>query len=357
MLPKKTRAIYGYTSLLMLGCAWFTSFHSGILSHGRWPGVLVPVWRAPESPTLELTTRKGNTPNLTDQYMEGLTISTTSALIPVIYVWFANDDATEFPAYAQRCMTVSASNGNLVTVIASPRLSIPADAEKYGVKTYNINQLETNQLQVFRSRYRPWGASEPWERQNTERFFLLSRYMELESLTLLFYADSDVAVLIPISSQKWVRQSPECDGWVSLLSNFQDMSYHSMFWAVWSGSSLLRHDVLSDFTDFAIDIYQEQYIHILEEKRTKWPYVCDMTLWYLFVGASNTELARKWSWPYLQLPNTTQHVFCDILNHGFAHTGGYIKEVSNGELIPLQNSLHFGGSTKNDALLLSLRRA
>lgn len=277
-----------------------------------------------------------------------------NSFIPVVYVFFVNNpDDILVPAYSWRTMTVTASHGNHVTLITSPRVELPPEAQSYGIRLYDISRLETEKLHLFRKRYKPWGIQEPWERQNTERFFVLARYMEIEGLPLVFYADSDVVLLVPVSTGLWGDHTRKCDSVLSLQHNGPIMKWGTGDWVAWAGSSVLSQTILKDFTNFAVAIYQDEFIKWLEIKHRNWPYVCDMSLWYLFVGTSDKKISKDWEWPNPNLPNTSQHHFCDILDFGFAHVGGYTKDENSGKIIPTHKSIHFQGGRKQDAFLMS----
>jgi hypothetical protein len=272
--------------------------------------------------------------------------------IPVVYMYFCNEQDHEIPQYAIKCMITTASHGNRVTLITSPRVTLSKEAEIYNIQLRDMMDFQSEELRQFRKVYRHWGIKEPWEQQNTERFFILAQYMKNEELSYIFFADSDVAVLTRVSYNLLQGSHKKCDSMLSLQHNDPVMKWQTVHWAAWAGTSILERSVLEDFANFAIQMYQGKFIKLLEWKRDNWPYVCDMTLWYLFVGASDTHLAKIWEWKKQIIPKTNQHHFCDILELGFAHVGGYKKEWNT--LIPTHQSVHFQGWKKDDAMLLTI---
>lgn len=273
--------------------------------------------------------------------------------IPVVYTFFVNDDgrtSSSIPLYAWRTMAVTASYGNRVVLITSSSIPLPDEILTHTVELRSMSEFYSEKLDLFRERYKPWGIKEPWERQNTERFFILEQFMKVEKLPLIFFADSDVAVLAKLSTAL-LNEHNDCDSLFSLQHNGPIMHWDTGEWVVFAGTSVLKRAVLDDFTQFVIELYQGDYIKWLELKRDNWPYVCDMSLWYLFAGASDGKLRMNWGWPNPNLPKTSQHRICDILELGFSHVGGYTKDVNR--IIPTHRSIHFQGGRKDDALLLT----
>jgi hypothetical protein len=224
-------------------------------------------------------------------------------------------------------MMISASRGNKVVLITFSRVVLPEEVRNLTIQLCSIETLETEALTKFIQYYKPWGLQEPWEQQNTERYFILAKYMKSRHIFMIFFADSDVAVLVPITHTLW-NTSNVCDCMVSLQNNSLIMKWKTGDWVAWAGTSILSNEILQDFIQFATRLYQGKYVKLLEYQRDNWPYVNDMTLWYLFIGASDNELAKAWEWPKWPkhlLPNTTQYHFCDINSMGFVHQGGYIK--------------------------------
>ena len=257
---------------------------------------------------------------------------------PVVYVW-----STEALAdYAIDVMRHTARYAPVVLITAAP---FPTDlGHDTNVTVVSAKELETVELLEFRARYKPWGLREPWERQNMERFFVLHAWMERERVDRAMYLDSDVALLAPPPLPE-----SECDAYVDLSGGGADMSANSFFWAVWAGSSVLDAHLLKDFLGFALEMYASlEAVAVLEEKRAKAPYVCDMTLWYLFVVASAApeewkaqELARR-------LPSVPRRWrFCDSDRelHMDHRQGHRLNPKWRYEL----NSIHFQDDTKRDA--------
>jgi hypothetical protein len=280
-------------------------------------------------------------------------------LIPVVYSFFVNGDESDtitdtsrlIPSYSWKAMMVTANHGNHVVLITHPSVVLPKG--NHAIELYDMSLLESDHLFKFRQSYMPWGLEEPWEQQNIERYFILAAFMEIEKVPLVFFADSDVVVVVPIISLVSDGHD-KCDGLLSLRVDDKKMKWDRGDWDAWAGTSLLKKSVMDSFVQFAISMYQPEYISFLEFKRDNWPFVCDMTLWYLFVGASDNRLSRVWEWPDPRLPNTSMYSFCDITEIGFAHDGGYFKyDDIYGVLVKLmKNSVHFQGYKKRDISLI-----
>ena len=118
------------------------------------------------------------------------------------------------------------------------------------------------------------------------------------------------------------------------------MQFATMYMAVWAGSSLLRLPVLDEFLHFVLNVYSSpSAIELLERKKRDAPFICDMSLWYLFVARS--ERAAEWRGNVGRLPKTKRWRFCDGQAVGFDHMHGHKRS-------PLGLSVHFQGETKGD---------
>ena len=196
---------------------------------------------------------------------------------------------------------------------------------------------DSEDLKVFRSVYRPWGLEEPWEQHNLERFFYLSAFMKREKLQAVFYFDSDVLLTDTLP-----RIDPSCDSVVDLEGGHPRMQAATMYWAVWAGAAFLKAAVLDDFIQFTLKVYSsDSSMKLLEKKKAEAPYVCDMTLWYLFVAKA--EMAAQWGFDTSSLPETKQWHFCDSQALGFDHQHGHTRNKGQG-----LRSLHFQGGSKAD---------
>ena len=196
---------------------------------------------------------------------------------------------------------------------------------------------DSEDLKVFRSVYRPWGLEEPWEQHNLERFFYLSVFMKREKLQAVFYFDSDVLLTDTLP-----RIDPSCDSVVDLEGGHPRMQAATMYWAVWAGTAFLKAAVLDDFIQFTLKVYSsDSSMKLLEKKKAEAPYVCDMTLWYLFVAKA--EMAAQWGFDASSLPETKRWHFCDSQALGFDHQHGHTR--NNGQGL---RSIHFQGELKAD---------
>jgi len=204
----------------------------------------------------------------------------------------------------------------------------------------------------FRKLYLGWGMSEPWERQNFERFFILSSFMNKYEMNWIFYADSDVIVKIPITLDMFFSgEANSCSSFLSLQQESEIMLWETLDWVAWAGTGLLEKNVLSDFCKFVLKFYESpSLIDILLLKKDKMPYICDMTLWYLYSGFVDHDLREKWKWPTTialnadpVLFNISAYKLCDILNYGFNHMHGHVENID-------YKSLHFQGGAKNELI-------
>ena len=194
---------------------------------------------------------------------------------------------------------------------------------------------------AFHRLYQPWGLREPWEEENMLRFFVLSAYMQRESLAFVFFADTDVALNAPIPEPPL----PGCDSMVmQRLSHTRDQPFSNPGkWGAWAGTSILSAGMLADFLDFAMLMYTEPYIAIVREKRDKSPFVCDMTHWYFYIGAADQIYREKWGITAL-LPPTAPRRICDAADFGY---NSLFSDLSNGlQGPPPIRSIHFQGGWK-----------
>jgi hypothetical protein len=258
-------------------------------------------------------------------------------VVPTVYIFF---DSGALPAYAAR-MLLRTARANRVVLIA-PR-GLMADAHVNVTRVALEDYRDAEQVRAFLASYRPWGLREPWERQNTERWFVLLEWMRRTATDEALYLDSDVAALVDLS-----QDLPLAEGCEAAL-DFRggDPRSDKFFWAVWAGTSRLTRAVLEDFAAFVLKMYSSpEHVATLSLKRQQAPYVCDMTLWYLFVAASSETHARAWDWTVV-LPNTSSHTFCSVpesVDHALAHQGKRADEL-RGFL-----TLHFQGGSKPDAI-------
>jgi hypothetical protein len=254
--------------------------------------------------------------------------ATKRTVTPVLQVFWP-DDAGNVPEYVSKSLAHSAVPVTLLTW---------GDALVPSVNIQNESQADPARLR-FVAKYQPWGLSEPWERHNTERFFVLRRYMEARGLETIMYVDSDVVIRDPSA-----RDLPKgCDAVLSLQTDKSElMKWKSNDWVAWAGTSVLSKRVLDDFLAFVEAMYDEPHLRLLRHKRDTAPYVCDMTLWYLYAGAASPELAKRWEWPDdLQLPATPQRTLCDGGANGLDHQHGHLR--ADGARL---KTLHYQGGEK-----------
>ena len=87
----------------------------------------------------------------------------------------------------------------------------------------------------------------------------------------------------------------------------------------------------------------QQYLDTLRDKRDSAPYVCDMTLWYLYTGAASPELAQLWGWPANpNVPTVPRKRFCDGYVYGIDHQHGHLRDGGKG-----LKTIHYQGGEKS----------
>ncbi len=312
-------------------------------SHARAPAAAasidLPPAAAPLPPPL---------PSIPSSLKALLTLDT----LTVVYMFFANQ-GPKLPDYVWAAMRVTAQHSNDVVFITSETVQVPAEVQAAGVRIWPMEGLETPARLRLREAFAKWDKGNRRELQNLERFFVLLRYMELEGLERVFFADSDVALLTRVDPS---IVPPGCDTMLSMKNNSDTMLWATWYWAAWAGTAVLGRQVLADFTVFAQALFEPKHIGVLRHKLRLRPNVCDMTFWYLFVGRADPSCARTWNFKAeaFPLPPARQEWrFCDSIAAGFGHVGGYEKS-SNGTLTVLANqkSVHFQGSRKQDAMIL-----
>jgi len=233
---------------------------------------------------------------------------------------------------------------NEVTILGSTKaITIPEDL-KCCVTVEDIAELESPELEELRKVYQPWGMREPWERQNLERFFVLKTFLEKKSVKMPWVVHIDSDVVLQRTMVMGEVLPPGCDVVVSYADPISRMQYDTIDWVVWAGTSVLSLDILQSFVAFALKIYDPQYRPTLEKKHQDKPFLCDMSHWYLFTGASNSSLASSWNWPKdINVPAVErEYSLCDGREVGFDHAGGF-KEGGAQQL----KSIHFQGFDKD----------
>lgn len=274
--------------------------------------------------------------------------------VPVVYVYNSNTIPTNHYSWAVIRLTLV--HNPYVVLLTQPTVVIPTDL-LLNVELVDITQLESDDLDTFRALYNQtpvWSLSEPWERFNLERSFFIRNWMRLTNASLVAYADSDVAFLTNMG------QLANTNADAVLFLHPGSNHWNSFLWAVWMGSSVLHVDVLEDFCRFVVTAYQQELVlQLLSQKFQESPFVCDMTLWYLYVLSADTEFARFNGVPTnVTLPITKPRSFMDGESkwqldnmHGHCKRGfSFHKNTCTAKIgtQPL-NSLHFQGDRKNDS--------
>lgn len=247
---------------------------------------------------------------------------------PVVQVFWLQDGT--LPEYVWKGIARSRANITLLAVGA-------VHAQDNRPELVSVDASGADLLR-FAGKYQPWGLAEPWERHNTERYFVLRDFMKEKDWDVAMYVDSDVVVLEPMSLPE------KCDAVVSLQGDKPNrMKWETTDWVVFAGTSILTRQVLDEFLAFVDKMYDEPYLEFLRVKRDKAPYVCDMTLWYLYAGSASPTLAKLWEWPAVQLPPTPERRLCDGWLYGFDHQHGHLRENGKG-----LKTLHYQGGEKQN---------
>ena len=254
--------------------------------------------------------------------------------VPVLQLFWPHGDGS-LPEYVPKCISRSVVPITLLTMGAVKSNSVA------GIDLEHEPMIKNDPARLqYIMKYRPWGISEPWEQHNTERFFVLRQYMAMKDLDVMVYIDSDVVVL-----DGSIRTLPKgCDAVLSLQGDKLGlMQWKTKDWVVWAGSSVLSKGVLDDFLQFVDKIYEEPYLDTLRDKRDSAPYVCDMTLWYLYTGAASPELAQLWGWPAdPNVPTVPRKRFCDGHVYGIDHQHGHLRDGGKG-----LKTIHYQGGEKS----------
>lgn len=279
--------------------------------------------------------------------------------VPVVYVWFTK---APLPDYFEKTAKASTLNNDVIVLVQSGQRFKTFQSSKVSFVDLNL-YLAPADSRFFedgqKGHYQHWGLNEPGGTHDTQRAFALSQYMEKNKHhERLFYADCDVAVLANVT-QLYHTNYVGC----SSVLNIPEHTFESFFWAGWIGSAFLSRSVLKDFAKFTKQMYSSPYFGLLEEKK-KHPYVCDMTLWYLYAAAVGVvpDAKGKVTLPHVEKTNlcngqtvTPQGGGHFDWAHGYDKPGFYINEDGqafypgkDGRWTQLY-TLHFQGPEKSKA--------
>lgn len=282
--------------------------------------------------------------------------------IPVVYMWLGK---AMLPEYFEHIAKASARHNDVIVLVEERQRfehDISSRISFVDLKPVHFEKDVSFFTRNGKGDYQHWGLHEPWEQHNLQRVFVLNSWMaDLTHYDRVFFADSDVAVLSNVL-QLWDEQYRDCD---SAMALEKQQKVSSMKWAAWIGSGFLNRRILDEFEQFTKQMYSGTYIHHLETKKNVKPFVCDMTLWYLFAAAAGVYQDAH---NQLILPMVSANVsatsICDTTSprgaghfdymlgfkkHGFEigiDGASYLQ--SKGERIRL-HSLHFQGNSKKDA--------
>lgn len=263
-----------------------------------------------------------------------------SPSIPVVYVHYKT---SALPRYLLDAIDISVSYGNEVTLITQP-----VNTKDYNTfSTVNIWHYYENPI-TFRYRilYQKLFVQiqsfvdAEYEYNNMERFFILRDYMKSKNISKIFYVDSDVVLLTRIRQSLFL---PSCNTYLSYETELN--SFSRLHWVVWAGVGMLEYKTLVEFLEFSyLLLANEKYWPLLALKDNKAPFVCDMTMWYLFAGEYDNALRVEWQWPVSineSIPSiSNKGKICNINELGFDHRRGY-------QSCKPTYSYHFQGNEKN----------
>lgn len=290
------------------------------------------------------------------------------AVVQVFWPHHSSDGNNTLPDYVWHGLRRSGSaNGGAapvnITLLSVGRVDNVPDDLPACVTMLNVEEYyhQDNALTRFMQDYQPWGMNEPWERQNQERFFLLRRFMVLHHMSKVFYMDSDV-VLVNASFLFQSNTQDECDAVLSLRTDLQQtttiMQWATNDWVAWAGSAILSRHVLDEYLLFVQTMYTSPYLLTLEHKRHVAPYVCDMTLWYLYAGAASEALRHAWGWPspsstgmQLLVPSTHPRRICDgnTMYH-IDHKHGHLRPPHERSMLA---TIHYQGSERESIIIIT----
>ena len=266
-----------------------------------------------------------------------------SRSIPVVYIHY-NEDSL-LPTYLKDAMEITLSYDNEVHLISQPLdTKVPTGCVFHNMWLYVHDPIIAKFKHAYYSLHiSPIGYLESnrnWEFHNIERFFILKNFIEKEKYDNVFYVDSDSVLLTRV---RFSLFQPKQSAWLSL--EYEKNAFEKYYWVVWAGVSLLNLEILQDFTQFSYNLYSNRsYWNLLILKDKMAPWICDMTIWYLFSGVYDSSLRTEWKWPEktaLVLPGVNSSGFLgNIQDLGFDHRHGHKK------CLPLL-SYHFQGMEKS----------
>lgn len=247
--------------------------------------------------------------------------------IPVV-VFYKSDYIITESHYLWRTLRPAIAHDNKVFFITDAQLEPPADL-KGKFERVELNTLETDELARFVQIYKGWGLKEPWESFNFRRYFYLRELMRQRSLDWVFFADSDVALLTKLRKSEQLIQG--CDAFIDMRDYSQSrvLDWSKYYWSFWAGSSIMSAQVLNDWIDFVLKGYSDENFvkNILGKKKAKKPFVCDMTLWYLYSVAAD-PIVRSFARAedkVAQMPLVPQRHLCASNLMGFDHALAFRK--------------------------------
>jgi hypothetical protein len=97
-------------------------------------------------------------------------------------------------------MQITALHNNDVILISSAS-AVPDDVKNDRIRSAVMQDFETSELLLFQQRFMAWEQRTIIERQNSERFLILKRFMEIEGLEWVLFVDSELALLTKASLQ------------------------------------------------------------------------------------------------------------------------------------------------------------
>ena len=205
--------------------------------------------------------------------------------------------------YFQYTLGASLLHVPTVVVITDPlmvelfRIMYPADilaklsvydySEYMDRKYWKINKLYERNIGCCP------GKQEPFEKLNVLNVFIFRSWMQRENTHLAAYAEGDVAVLVP----PYLREGCQAeltwrDRW-DKQREWKAFEYNAMA----AMGTVYTLEVMNDFTDFNIKLYNRQYIWIQKMfvEASFMRAINQMCTWYMYAMASLDSESLPWS--------------------------------------------------------------
>ena len=245
-----------------------------------------------------------------------------------------------------------------------PLVALGENLEQYITDTFNtvsIKSLENKQVGDFKRSYlHMCSNNKKYELFCFLRWFYLKEYIEKTSFQNVLYLDSDVLLYSSLEDIMNIYGEKLENG--ALMVPYQ--SYDSFKWAANGASIFWSREILSQFCDFILRTYKDNYY--LNQYKKKWDWhhnnrvaggICDMTTLYLFWREHKDKLFNL-AFPYKGMVFDNNINSNSIYRKGECKKNKGIKEVKFKDKIPyiIRNDdssfvrchgLHFQGEAKS----------